>query len=144
MKGRVLIIDSDRAHSEALQAQLRLSGYEVITESAVLDGLGAADTTAASVIITDAIADGHTSFQSLEELRVRHPHAPIIVTANNSSIETAVRAIQEQGAYHYFEKPVDPEKFLTVLESATVLAETKRENEILRRELRDRLVDPTA
>ena len=58
---------------------------------------------------------------------VRHPHAPIIVTANNSSIETAVRAIQEQGAYHYFEKPVDPEKLLAVLERALDLAVTRRE-----------------
>ena len=49
-----------------------------------------------------------------------------------------MRAIQEEGAYHYFEKPVDPEKFLVVLERAVELAETRRENEILRRQLRDR------
>ena len=40
----------------------------------------------------------------------------VILTARNSSIEIALRAIQEEGAYHYFEKPVDPEKFLAVLE----------------------------
>src|SRR5213078_604035 len=40
--------------------------------------------------------------------------------------------------YHYFEKPVDPEKFLPVLERAAELAETRRENELLRRQLRDR------
>jgi DNA-binding NtrC family response regulator len=138
MKGRVLIIDGDRQHSEALQDQLKRSGYEVITEAVSSSALEAADTIAASVIITDAIAGGHTSFQSLEELRTRHPHTPIIVTANHSSIEAAVRAIQEEGAYHYFEKPVDPAKLLVVLERALELAETRRENEILRRQLRDR------
>jgi DNA-binding NtrC family response regulator len=56
----------------------------------------------------------------------------------SSTLPLALRAIQEEGAYHYFEKPVDPEKFLTVLEGATELAEARRENEILRRQLRDR------
>src|SRR5205085_1928184 len=74
----------------------------------------------------------------LRALRTQQPHTPIILTARNSSIETALQAIQDEGAYHYFEKPVDPEKFLPVLERAAELAETRRENEILRRQLRDR------
>ena len=138
MKGRVLIIDSDREQSEALQDQLKRAGYEVITEAASRSALAAPDTLAVSVIITDAIAGGQTSIHSVEELRARHPHTPIIITANNSSIETAGRAIQEEGVYHYFEKPVKPEKLLVVLERALELAETRRENEILRRQLRDR------
>src|SRR5207244_560889 len=74
----------------------------------------------------------------LRELRLQLPHTPIILTARNTSIEIALRAIQEEGADHYFEKPVDAEKFMVVLERVTELAETRRENEILRRQLRDR------
>src|SRR6185295_7891537 len=77
-------------------------------------------------------------FMLLRELRTLQPHTPVILTASNSSVELALRAIQEEGAFHYFEKPVDPEKFLTVLEGAAELAEARRENEILRRQLRDR------
>jgi len=138
MKGRVLIIDSDREHSATLHEQLKSAGYDVITESTSGAAVEISDTLFPSVIITDALAQGHTSSTSLKDIRARHPHTPIIVAANNSSIETAVRAIQEEGAYHYFEKPVDIEKLCVVLERAVELAEARRENEILRRELRDR------
>ena len=138
MKGRVLIIDSDRQQSEALQDQLKRAGYEVITEAAKRSALAAPDALSVSVIITDTIAGGQTSFQSLEGLRARNPHTPIIITANDGSIETAVRAIPQDLVYHYFEKPFRPEKLLVVLERALELAETRRENEILRRQLRDR------
>ena len=133
MKGPVLIIDSDREHSEALHDQLKRAGYEVITESTSAAGLAAAESSSPSVIITDASAYGRASFASLRELRARNPHTPIIVAANSSSVETALRAIQEEGAYHYFDKPVDIEKLRVVLERAIELAEARRENEVLRR-----------
>jgi DNA-binding NtrC family response regulator len=138
MKGRVLIIDSDREDSEALRRELQDSGYEVLTESSSGSGVEVADTFAPIAIVIDPSANGADAFVLLKEIRARQPHTPIILTARNSSIETAMRAIQEEGAYHYFEKPVDPEKFLVVLERAVELAETRRENEILRRQLRDR------
>jgi len=138
MKGRVLIIDSNPDDSDELGNELVGAGYEVLTEPSSASAVGAAEAFAPIAIITDPFADGVDPFILLQELRARQPHTPIILTARDRSIETAMRAIQEEGAYHYFEKPVDPEKFLVVLERAVELAETRRENEILRRQLRDR------
>src|SRR5712691_7387337 len=138
MKGPVLIIDSDREHSAGLHDQLKRAGYEVFTESTSAAGLEAAESSSPSVIITDVSAYGRAAFASLRELRARNPHTPIIVASNNSSVETALRAIQEEGAYHYFDKPVEIEKLRVVLERAIELAEARRENELLRRQLRDR------
>src|SRR5258708_22048882 len=138
MKGRVLIIDNDREDSAALSSELRKAGYEVLTEPSGNSGIDAAENFAPIAIVADPFANGIDPFLLLKELRSRQPHTPIILTARNRSIETAMRAIQEEGAYHYFEKPVDPEKFLPILERAVELAETRRENEILRRQLRDR------
>ena len=138
MKGRVLIIDNDSEHSDALRAQMEGFGYDVRATASGQSAVELADSFAPTAIVTDPSADTYDPFALLRELRVHQPHTPIILTARNSSIETALRAIQEEGAYHYFEKPVDPEKFLTVLERAAELAETRRENEILRRQLRDR------
>jgi len=137
MEPCILIIDSDREYSESLRKELQNIGYEVFTE---IPGntVEETDAFAPSVIITDGLSFGDASSPSLEEIRARHPNTPIIVAANNSNVETAVRAIQEQGAYHYFEKPVDAEKLRIVLERAVELAEARRENEILRRQLRDR------
>jgi len=138
MKGRVLIIDGDRQHSDALGEELRSRGYEVLTEPSHPSAVEVAETFSPTAIITDTSAHEGDAFTLLREMRARQPHTPIILIAQDSSVETAVRAIQEEGAYHYFEKPVDPEKLGVVLERAVELTEARRENEILRRQLRDR------
>ena len=138
MKGRVLIIDNDAEHTEALRSQMEGSGYDVRTATSDRSAIELAESFSPTAIITDPSADSFDPFALLRELRTQQPHTPVILTARNSSVEAAMRAIQEEGAYHYFEKPVDLEKFLSVLERAAELAETRRENEILRRQLRDR------
>ncbi|HEY6046897.1 MAG TPA: sigma-54 dependent transcriptional regulator [Pyrinomonadaceae bacterium] len=137
MKGRVLIIDSDREYSQILRDELKVLGYEVLAEPNNSSGVKVAETFSPSVIITDTITQGRDSFAALREIRASHPHTPVII-AGQGSIETALRAIQEEGAYHYFDKPVDIEKLSVVLERAVELAEARRENELLRRQLRDR------
>ncbi|PYS25230.1 MAG: transcriptional regulator [Acidobacteria bacterium] len=138
MKGRVLIIDNDHEHSDALRSRIEDFGYDVRTVSSSSSAVELAQSFLPTAIVTDPSADTFDPFALLRELRAQQPDTPIILTARNSSVETALRAIQEEGAYHYFEKPVDPEKFLSVLERAAELAEARRENEILRRQLRDR------
>src|SRR2546430_16585679 len=140
MKVRFLIIDTDREHCEALSASMRAFGYDVRTASSSLAAVEVAETFSPTAIVTDPTADTFNPFALLRALRTQQPHTPIILTARNSSIETALHAIQDEGAYHYFEKPVDLEKFLPVLERAAELAETRRQNEILRRQLRDLVV----
>jgi len=137
MKGRVLIIDSDREYSDVLRDQLKTLGYDVLAEANNHSAVEAAETFSPSVIIADTFTRGRDSFTPLREIQARQPHTPIIITAKNSSVETALRAIQEEGAYHYFDKPVDLEKLRVVLERAVELAEARRENELLRRQLRD-------
>jgi len=137
MKGRVLIIDSDREYSQTLRDELKVLGYEVLAEPNNSSGVKVVETFSPSVIITDTISGGRDSFAALREIRTNHPHTPVII-AGQGSIETALRAIQEEGAYHYFDKPVDIEKLRVVLERAVELAEARRENELLRRQLRDR------
>ena len=140
MKGRVLIIDNDREHSESLRLQLEGFGYDVRAATSDESAIALAYSFAPTAIVTDPSDDNFDPFVLLRELRIQQPHTPIILTATarTSSVETALRAVQEEGAYHYFEKPINPEKFLPVLERAAELAETRLENEILRRQLRDR------
>jgi DNA-binding NtrC family response regulator len=138
MKGRVLIIDSDRESSHSLRDELKVLGYEVLAEPNNSSGVKVAETFSPSVIITDTVTRGRDSFAALREIRASQPHTPIIIAGQQGSIETALRAIQEEGAYHYFDKPVDVEKLTVVLERAVELAEARRENELLRRQLRDR------
>jgi len=138
MPGRVLIVDNDREHCDALSSRINASGYEVRVSPPGQSITEIAEAFAPTAIVIDPSTEDFDSFELLRELRLLQPHTPIILTARNSSVESALQAVQEEGAYHYFEKPIDFEKFLVVLERAAELAETRRENEILRRQLRDR------
>ncbi len=138
MKGRVLIIDTDHDHANFVRERLQEFGYETATEFGDLSGLEALETFQPLVVITDALKPGPHQFALLRELRERQPQTPIILIADDSSADTAVHAIQEEGAYYYFEKPVNFDRFHIVLKRAVELAEARRENELLRRQLRDR------
>src|SRR5436309_11258060 len=102
MKGRVLIIDNDREHADVLSTKLAGFGYEVRTELSSHSAVETADLFSPTAIVADPFADEFDPFGLLRELRLQQPHTPIILTARNTSIEIALRAIQEEGADHYF------------------------------------------
>jgi DNA-binding NtrC family response regulator len=77
-------------------------------------------------------------FGLLREMRQLHPETAVILLTGQGTVEMALRAIQEEGAFHYFEKPIDFSKLRLVVERAVEFAEARRENVALRRQLRDR------
>lgn len=89
-------------------------------------------------VIIESGAPPADGFTLLRELKAQQADVPVIVIAESGSVESAIQAIQEEGAYHYFEKPVDPNKLKIVLDRAIEFASAKKENELLRRQLRDR------
>ena len=139
---RILVVDSDANSGEALNQQITSWGYEVILKH---DGAASID----FIIKTDPVviiesgsrevesgsADG---FSVLRDMKSHQTGIPVILLAERGSIELAVRAIQDEGAYHYFEKPVDAKKLRLVLDRAFELNDAKRENERLRRQLQER------
>ncbi|HUE84137.1 MAG TPA: sigma-54 dependent transcriptional regulator [Pyrinomonadaceae bacterium] len=138
MLRRVLILDNDRNSGEALQSLISSWAYETVFAEDLRSGverLGEFKPAAIVAASSPATVDG---FGPLREIRVEEPDIPVILLADHGSIELAVKAIQEEGAYHYFEKPVDANKLRIVLDRAVELNEAKRENELLRRQLKDR------
>src|SRR4030095_11008790 len=77
-------------------------------------------------------------FGRLRELRQLHPETAVILLTGQGTVEMALRAIQEEGAFHYLEKPIDFAKLRLVVERASEYAEARRENLALRLQLRDR------
>lgn len=136
MRGRILIIDSRQRDAEALREKLESRDYEIAIEADIAAGLQRIEQYYPSAIIIDNSNPEQSA--TLREIRAQHPDTPVIVLAASSSIEIALRAIQQEGAYHYFEKPVDFESLSVVVERAVEFAEARRENELLRRQLRSR------
>ena len=137
-KGRVLIVDDEPAVADALREMIASWGYETQAEADGLAGLKRAEEFRPYVVITDVMMPRLDGFGLLRELRERYPETAVILLTGQGSVEMALRAIQEEGAYHYFEKPIDFNKLRMVVERAIEYGEARRENEALRRQLSDR------
>ncbi|MBA3442017.1 MAG: sigma-54-dependent Fis family transcriptional regulator [Pyrinomonadaceae bacterium] len=136
--GRILIVDDEPVVADVLREQVAAWGYETRAEADGLAGLECIKEFHPSVVIADVLMPRLDGFGLLREVRAHHPEIPVILLTGGGSIAMAVRAIQEEGAYHYFEKPIDTIKLRMVIERAVEYAETRRENEALRRQLTDR------
>ena len=135
---RVLIIDSDHKSGEALGKLVAGWDYEVLLEQNGDGVIARMKEIDPSAIIAGSSASSEDRFSLLREIRSLQPDIPVILLTGDGSVEMAVTAIQEEGAYHYLEKPVDSKKLRIILGRAVELGEAKRENEVLRRQLQDR------
>ncbi|HEV2761884.1 MAG TPA: sigma-54 dependent transcriptional regulator [Pyrinomonadaceae bacterium] len=137
-KGRILIVDDEPTVAESLSELLAGLGYETAVAHDGAAGLRAVQEFRPPVVIADVVMPNLDGFGLLRELREHYSETAVILLTGRGSVEMAVRAIQEEGAYHYFEKPIDFAKLTLVVERAMEYGEAKRENNALRRELQDR------
>src|SRR5688500_15978277 len=75
--------------------------------------------------------------QLLKALKDEAEHLKVIMLTAQGSVETAVEAVKV-GAEDYLTKPVDPQKLKLLLQRIAELNAHKRENEVLRRQLREK------
>ena len=135
---RILIIDQDQQSGAALSALIAGWNYEVVLAQNNAEGLAHSGDMTPSLIVAGSAVSTSEGFSLLREIRALYPDTPVVVVTDQGSIEIALNAIQQEGAYHYFEKPVEADKLRIVLDRAVELTEAKRENELLRRQLQDR------
>src|SRR2546425_91790 len=133
---RILILESDPAGAEQLRNLLSNWGYETVLGEAPNHSPETREQFQHSAII--AAVGSQDGFSQLHQINNQHPDTPVILLTDSGSIEMAVRAVKEEGAYHYFERPVDPDRLRIVIDRAVEFTEAKRENELLRRQLQDR------
>jgi DNA-binding NtrC family response regulator len=138
MSRHILIIDQDPLSGAALRELVAAWNYDVVLAENNAQSLAHFGDTPPSVIVAGSAVSTSDGFRLLREIRVLYPDTPVILVTDQGSIEMALNAIQQEGAYHYFEKPVDADKLRIVLDGAVELTEAKRENELLRRQLQDR------
>jgi DNA-binding NtrC family response regulator len=137
-KVRVLIVDDEPVIAESLSELLEGWGYETAVASDGLLGLAKVEEFRPSVVVSDVYMPNLDGFGLLREMRELHPETAVILLTGQGTVEMALRAIQEEGAFHYLEKPIDFAKLRLVVERAGEYAEARRENLALRLQLRDR------
>src|SRR6185295_8160005 len=134
----VLIYEKNRESGSSLRDLLATWGYQAIVADDLPAALKAVNEFHPSLIVDGGSATSNGDFALVREIKLANEDVPVVLLADQGSVENAVHAIQEEGVYHYFEKPIDPDKLRLVLDRASELAQTRRENELLRRQLQDR------
>src|ERR1044071_6934685 len=106
-KARVLIVDDEPVIAESLSEMLEGWGYETAMASDGLQGLEKVEELRPSAVASDGSTPNLDGFGLLREMRELHPETAVILLSGQGTVEMALRAIQEEGAFHYLEKPID-------------------------------------
>jgi two-component system, NtrC family, response regulator HydG len=135
--GRVLIVDDDRAHAEALSDGLELDGYRCLIADSGEVAVERMGEQTFDAILTDLVMHGVSGLQVLEEARTLQPEAAVLLVTGHASVETAVDAMRI-GASDYIEKPVRLNELRTRLGRAVEARQLRRSNRELRAQLDER------
>ena len=134
---RVLVVDDDEAHAQALADGLELDG---LVCELVHDGRAAIERmerTSFDAILTDLVMKGQGGLEVLAAAQRLQPEAAVLLVTGHGSVETAVDAMR-QGAADYIEKPVRLAELRTRLERALETRRLRRDNRELRAQLDER------
>ncbi|NIA06806.1 MAG: response regulator [Actinobacteria bacterium] len=136
-KPKILIVEDESAHAEALSEGLSRSGYDC---TIVTTGLKAVELLAKQtydLVITDLILG--SDIDGLAVLQAAKQHSPstevILITAH-ASVATCREALRD-GAYDYVTKPIDIEGLRDVVSRALERGHLIRDNRLLRQMLNE-------
>ncbi|HVG29821.1 MAG TPA: sigma-54 dependent transcriptional regulator [Pyrinomonadaceae bacterium] len=124
---RVLVIDDDPAVRETVRAALDGCGFETEAATDGDAGLARVAEFRPAVVLTDVLAPGLDGLGVLRELRARHPEVGVILMSGAGSIDSALRAVREEGALDYFEKPFDDARLCAAVSRAVEESRARRD-----------------
>ena len=110
-------------------------GYQTQVASNGEEALAIAADFLPDVVISDIYMPKLDGFGLLSKLRELHTDTSVILLTGQASIEDAMRAVMEEGAFYYFEKPINTRQLNVVVRRALERSNVKRENTQLRRQL---------
>jgi two-component system nitrogen regulation response regulator GlnG len=124
----IWIIDDDRSIRWVLEKALSKEGWNITcfeSGDAALKQLKISEPIA---IVSDVRMPGINGIDLLKQLKIDHPHLPVIIMTAHSDLESAVSAY-EGGAFEYLPKPFDIDEAVAVTRRALAFAqEHKPEN----------------
>lgn len=116
-KPTILIIDDDSEIRYSLDRVLSRAGYQIIEAASGEEGIDIVREKSPSIIFLDIRMGGMTGIEALQHLRSIDRQVPIILMTAFGTTQTAIEAMKF-GAFDYVMKPFDPEKVISLAESA--------------------------
>lgn len=134
----ILIVDDERDIRHLIQGILEDEGYTTREAGTAKEAFAHISERAPSLVILDVWLQ-NSEFDGLailEQIKVDHPHLPVIMISGHGTIETAVTALKH-GAYDFIEKPFKTDRLLMMIDRALETTQLRLENEDLKKKTND-------
>lgn len=126
---RVLVIDNDPAHAQAMLESLeRVGVYQLTVANSGPEGARRIEQDMFDMIITDLVMSDVDGMEILARAKKALPDAEVIMVTGHASVPKAVEAMQ-LGAFNFLEKPITPARLRAVAEKAADALKLKRQKD---------------
>ena len=132
---RVLVVDDEENLRIVVRTFLKRDGYEVETASSAEEALEKVEAFGPDVILTDVRMPKMSGIDLLTTLKAKSVDTTVIVMSAYGNVDLAIEAMKA-GAYDYVQKPFKAEEVLLTLRKAEEREALRRENRVLRQEIR--------
>ena len=132
--GRILIVDDDVAHAEALTDGLELDGYRCAAVHSGSEAVQRLSEESFDAVLTDLVMPDLSGIDVLKEARRLQPDAAVLLVTGHESVKTAVDALLH-GAADYLTKPVDIAELRARIARAIESVRLRRDHVELRRQI---------
>src|SRR4051794_41981634 len=102
---RVLVVDDDEPHAEAVAESLERVGYECVVATSGREGLRLIEEQTFDIVITDLIMDQVGGLEVLSKAKRELPDAEVVILTGHSTVKTAVTAMQAGAPPHPTKPP---------------------------------------
>jgi len=131
---RVLIVDDDEAHAQAVAESLERTGNECTIATSGQRGAALIESESYDVVVTDLLMDEVDGLAILRKTKEELPGAEVILLTGHASVQSALAAGQ-YGAQTYLTKPLDINELRKAVEKAAERIRLIRSNAELSRRL---------
>ncbi len=136
-KIRVLIVDDEESHAQAVAESLERAGYACTIAGGGPEGAKRIETDEFDLIVTDLVMSDVDGMAILRRAKAELPDAQVIVISGHGEIKDAVAAMQ-QGAFNYLTKPLNVVELRAQVDKAAENLRLARHNVDLQRQINER------
>lgn len=131
---KLLMVDDEANLRRMLGRVLSDEGFQIAEASSAEEGLRLARESAPEVILLDLALPGMSGLDALPRFLELLPTVPVVMMSGEASLTDAVQATR-QGAFHFLEKPLNPEAVLATLRGAVEVSRARDLSRVLREEM---------
>jgi DNA-binding NtrC family response regulator len=133
----LLVVDDDEHIREVCRSVAIEAGMKALDVSTAEEALELLELSSVDILLTDLRLPGTSGLELLRRVTVTHPDVAVVMLTQYGTIDSAVQATR-MGAADYVTKPFRVEELRARLEQVAHAVELKRENRLLREQVRTR------